>query len=163
MVDATALTTTNFNVVGDVGSPFPASAVATLTRIPGTKTFQESNGGNFFFTVQLDGTVNFDPSLDGFLGGRGTSTLVVNGFQFTVDATALTSANFNVVGDVGNPFPTNLVGALTRIPGTKTFQNGSGGNFLFTVGLDGKLDYDSSLDTFVSGRGTTTLVVNDLD
>src|SRR5262249_23258296 len=53
-----------------------------LQLAPGQHTLSDPNaaaGGSVVFTVNPDRTVDYGPSLDGVLSGRGTSTLVVNG------------------------------------------------------------------------------------
>ena len=154
-IDATALTVPNF-LIGGAGFQ-DGTMVQTLTHVPGTKAFAEQSGGSFDFIVGLDGTIDYGAALDGFLSGRGTTGLVVHGFDVTVDATSLTVPNF-LIGGAGFQDGT-MVQTLTHVPGTKAFAEQSGGSFDFTIGPDGAIDYAVGLDGFLAGRGTTALVV----
>ena len=63
----------------------------------------------------MGGTLDFDPSLDGYASGRGTSPLTVTGSPITIDATAVTVDRVNVDhGDVGGG--PNVVNTYQLIP-----------------------------------------------
>src|SRR5262249_44797084 len=49
---------------------------------------------------------------------------------------------------------------LHLTPGTHTLTDFLGSSVTFTAAADGTVDYDHALDPVLSGRGTTTLVVN---
>jgi protein involved in polysaccharide export with SLBB domain len=67
----------------------PRTSVNQLTLIPAAGYgFQPGSGivAEMSYTVGLDGTVSYPASCDGFLGGSGTSTLIVEGYPIFIDA-----------------------------------------------------------------------------
>jgi len=157
-VDATSLSPQDTKI--GYLDPFSYDTVTSFTVIPGTYSFVTVCCGNqLYFTVELDGTIDFDPSLDTTFSGRGSDTLVVQGHTIQVDATAL-SPQDTKIGYL-EPFSYDTVTSFTVIPGTYSFQTVCCGIlFYFTVELDGTIDFDTSLDDYVSGRGTDTLVTH---
>jgi predicted outer membrane repeat protein len=77
-IDATALAMLSLLVDGvaeQTAAPF------TFTCLPGTLTLVDPQSGALIrITINLDGTIDYDHSLDNLLSGRGTSTLIVHGF-----------------------------------------------------------------------------------
>jgi sugar lactone lactonase YvrE len=137
------------------GSPF------TFTGLPGTNVLTDlASGASVSFTLNADGTVGYDQSLEGILTGAGTSTLVVHGRTVTIDARASGVSTLNV--DNALTASTSTPITFTGLPGPVSLidSQGSGAKVTFTLNPDGTLDYDHSLDIVLSGRGTTTLVVN---
>jgi hypothetical protein len=110
-----------------------------------------------YFTVNADGTLDYDASLEGALTGRGTTTLTLAGRPVTLDLTAL--------GQLGSTAIVDGVAQDLSRPATPPFLPGQhniyvGGVYIFfTVKADGTIDYDASLDGKLAGRGTTTLVM----
>ena len=103
----------------------------------------------FDFTVEADGTLQFDPSLDSLIDGRGTNDMVLRGTPVTIDLSALSYDKIDLVG------AGNLTGAtgpvpLMLMPGNHRFRLATGGDpepaFDFTVEADGTLQFDPSLD-----------------
>ncbi len=88
----------------------------------------------------------------------GTTKLAAQSFPITFNATALDSSDFSIdFGAIGGVLP-NAVTTLQIMPGTHTFTGpASTAPFNFEVTAAGIVDYDASLDAFVSGRGTSTL------
>jgi hypothetical protein len=158
-LDTTSLSTTQLSLDIEVG--VSNQARFAFTTLPGTFVLQDQFGAGTVveFTVAADGTVGYDPSLQGPLTGNGTSTLVVAGATFTIDATALSPqlATFNIAG-VGN-LATDTVQTITVLPGTVSFQAGTL-QFVFTISTQDALDYDPSLDNVLSGSGTSQLTVS---
>ena len=72
--------------------------------------------------IGLDGTVDYDPLLEGVLLGQGTSSLTVAGATFSIDATNLDAPSF-VVGSYIR-LSTATVHELTVIPGPGNFLPG---------------------------------------
>jgi hypothetical protein len=164
-VDATALTMPTFVVPGVGAQTFDTVVAQELELASGQYTFRAGGpcGIGFFpFTVTNTGTLEFDAALDGFASGRGGTTLVVDGFGISVDATALTEPTF-VVPCVADPSDTATLLDIQVIPGEYMFRAGGPcgiGFFPFTVTNTGALDFDAAFDGFASGRGGTTLVVD---
>src|SRR5262249_38334863 len=89
-LDATALTLPGGAV--DNAVLVRNTAPLAFTGLPGSYQFTDPSGGTpaVSFTITPNGTVGYDPTLEGILTGAGTSTLKVNGRAVTLDATALT-------------------------------------------------------------------------
>ncbi|MBI4991765.1 MAG: hypothetical protein HZB99_00920, partial [Candidatus Harrisonbacteria bacterium] len=71
------------NVAGIGG--FDSLGMLTASVAPGTYTFSYWPGRGFQFSVDNNGKIQYDPSLESFLSGAGTSVLKVDGFTVTVD------------------------------------------------------------------------------
>ena len=116
---------------------------------------------NFTFTVTPQSTVDFDPSFDSFASGRGSSTLVITGFELTFDARYLSGPTTVFV----LPDAVQVLNTRIRLLPAPTYglEQGSGSvaQWQLAVGLDGKFHYEQSLDIsqngFLSGNGTTVL------
>jgi hypothetical protein len=134
-----------------------------LTLSPGTHTLtQEFTNNSVQFTVAADGTVNYDPSLNGVLSGQGTTTLVVNGATITVDATALQAdvpyLRLNGVSPVES---TSAPFSITVLPGPDLFAQAYTNNSVqFNVLANGTVTYDPSLEGVLTGTGTSTLTIH---
>ena len=88
VVDATALFVPS--VLLDSITQELTAAPFTRVFLPGGHNLQGAGGeGVVLFTVSDDGTVGYDPALEGVLSGKGTGRLVVKGGTVAVDATAL--------------------------------------------------------------------------
>src|SRR5438105_4830006 len=163
-IDATQLVYRDFIIPGKTDW-ISSRTIQTLALEPGGYQFQIGSGyfADFTFSVTSMGTVDYDPSFNAFLSGRGSPTLTIAGFPVTLDARYLSGA-----------------GVLLVIPGTNedwityktcrmvpasyySVQQGSGEvtSFAFKLGLDGTFSYDPSYDIssggFLAGRGTSTL------
>jgi len=148
-IDARALSAPQFAVDG--GSGLPTDSVATLDLTEANHTFVP-NGPGFSFSVTAGGTLDFDPSLDGYVSGRGTTTLKVIGLHIQVDATALSSPQFSINRGNGGHGDTDVVTTLTLLPGDYAEFNAPAGSFVdfpFTVTTTSTVDFDASLDGFV--------------
>jgi hypothetical protein len=156
-IDATALSSSLFYVAGVTGG-FDARSVAHVRLVPGRHVFATVASATVVFTVSGAGTVGFDAALDGFVSGRGSSTLVVQGVSVDVDATALSSSLFYVAG-VTSAFASGSVQRLRLVPGRHVFATLAGAAVVFTVSGAGTVDFAPALDGFVSGRGSPTLIV----
>jgi hypothetical protein len=96
-----------------------------------------------------NGTVSYDPSLEGVFHGAGTNTLVVHGVTLNIDASAL-SGNFLAVNyaeyDSNTPFSINL------LPGSNELWDRADSMITFNVALDGTVNYDPSLQGILTLR-----------
>jgi hypothetical protein len=77
---AVAASSSTFTLLG-IGS-FSTSTVQAITLLPGWQ-FCSVGGTQFDFLAELFAMVEYDPSEDAFLSGRGTNTLVVTGLPTT--------------------------------------------------------------------------------
>jgi hypothetical protein len=107
-----------------------------------------------WFTVRNDGTIDYDRSLDVVLAGRGTQSLQVLGAAVQIDARALWSGSMAL--DHMSVDPRQLLNARL-LPGQHHIQTWGGDMLWFTVGNDGRVSYDASLQGTLTGSGTTTL------
>lgn len=168
-IDATALSSTEFLINGQT-AVIDGTVVQTLDLPEGSYQFQPGAGlvGDFRFRVTPGGLIDFDAASDGFLSGRGTDTLVVQGYTIDVDATALSNDAFLLPNTFGlrtlpDSLDSSVVQTLTLVPvrGGYRIQVGAAqvGDFRWNVDLNGEIDFDPAFDGFLSGRGTDTLVV----
>jgi hypothetical protein len=152
-IDASFLTGTTLWVNGN---PFASAAPFTTRLLPGRHAFYNSGGSAQYFAVADDGTISYDPALEGVMSGQGTTNLVIQGRAVTIDASALTGTNLWVDGNsfaVATPFTTRL------LPGRHAFYNSGGSAQYFAVADDGSISYDPALEGVMSGQGTTNLVI----
>ncbi|MFQ5719757.1 MAG: hypothetical protein ACE5IK_09410 [Acidobacteriota bacterium] len=167
-VDATALSGTGFRFADTFGlrdANVDSSVVQAFTLVPlqGRYRIQVGGGNVGLFRWNLDnaGNLTYDTAHDGFLAGRGSHTLTVNGYPITIDATALGPGNFHVFNVFGlAPLPTAAVQPLTLVPTPRylfVFQTALRVRFVVTGA--GTIEYDPSLDICVSGRGTSHMIV----
>jgi len=150
-VDATPLSTTGFCLKFLFCR---SSNTESLTLIPGRYAFQAV--GEFPFTVTGDGLLDFQPRLNSFVGGRGSSSLAISGFDISVNATALTGPDFFLTDTPS--FPTDTVATLKLIPGFYKFSSDDI-EFFFSFLFQGTIDFIPSLDNQISGRGTNLLTI----
>jgi hypothetical protein len=151
--------------MGGGAQPFTTDQMYTLRLLPGLHPlFYQTSGSpssytDAFFAVAVNGTVDFDPSLDGILAGRGTATLTVDGAGIAIDATDLDESSFNL-GGVGD-LVAGVLQNLKLLPGPHRFSTSGDEDFFFNVLVGETVDFDASLDSFVSGRGSGKLTVKE--
>jgi hypothetical protein len=160
-IDAHALTmpdlSLNYAVNVATATPF------TATLLPGAQSLLYNSGVGgagpdiVAFSVDNSGAVDYDPSLNGMLSGRGSSNLVVNGVTVKIDARALTTPDLLLNYAVN--FATACPFSATLLPGVQSLLPVNGGPVAFSVNNSDAVDYDPSLNGVLSGRGTSTLVV----
>jgi hypothetical protein len=145
----------------------PATVVNSLTLIPATNYgFQAGSGlvANFEFEVDLNGNVAIDPKYAGFATGTGTKRVTIQGYVIEIDGRRLSHDLLPLIARAQNEFlPATVVNSLTLIPASYYgFQPGSGivADMVFSVELDGLVDYPSSCDGFLQGRGSALLVLS---
>ncbi|MEB3292930.1 MAG: hypothetical protein VKJ24_07205, partial [Synechococcales bacterium] len=121
-IDTSSLTHTQF-LIPEIGSELiEGMNVATINLDPGEYTFQMpllvSLRASFKFQITADGQINYAPANDGFLSGRGTTTLTVQGFTMMLDGRFL-SHDLMFNGGVETIVLTrDQLHSLTLIPGT---------------------------------------------
>src|SRR5262249_58144163 len=99
------------------------TAAFTFTALPGTFTLYDAGSpqSRVQFTLGADGTVGYDPSLQGILSGAGTSTLTVVGRSVTVDTRGTSLAYTNV--DAYDYVRNTAAFTFTALPGTFTLYD----------------------------------------
>jgi hypothetical protein len=131
--------------------------------------FSISNGAGLWtnagFNVELDGTVDYDPSIDDvLLSGFATSSLEVLGFPILVDAAGISVSVWisgSTSGWVSETY-TYTLPALTSAPYTFTAVTTSTTleESTFTVDLNGMVQYDPFVDGIhLNGLGTSTIEI----
>jgi hypothetical protein len=164
-IDATALSPQQNMGVHHVVN-YTSDVVQSLELAPGVYTSAGGVGNNssFKFTVSETGTVDYSTDFDGFLAGRGTSTLVINGFDVSIDATALAPQQNMGVHHIST-YTSNVVQNYTLVPGIYTSAGGAGNNSAFNVTLDedGNWTYVPGHEDFLDGSGTSALVITGFD
>src|SRR5262249_42561344 len=133
-----------------------------FTGLPGQYIFTDPSGGTpaVTFTINPNGTVGYDPTLEGILTGAGTSTLKGNGRAVTLDATALSLPR--LVLDNAVLVPNSAPAVFTGLPGTYQLSDATGApvGVSFTLNPDGTVAYNPTLEGVLTGAGTSTLRVN---
>lgn len=133
--------------------PVDSRQLINARLLPGLHHIQTYGGDVLLFSVAANGQVSYDASLEGVFTGSGTTTLGLPGLLVTIDPTLSTAGYFTV----------NYATSYARTP--TSFALTPGSHFVvqagfvhgFTVSKTGIVDYDPSLDKFLSGRGTRTL------
>jgi phenolic acid decarboxylase len=162
-IDATALSAPSITLTGQ--STFPTAAIQNVVLAEGNYTLIYNAGASqpsVTFTVTNAGTVDYATALDGVLSGRGTSTLLVNGKTVQIDASSLSAPTFDV-NYIRSAVPSGAAISLTLLPGDHAVLYNAGASqpsVTFTVINAGTVDYATALDGVLSGRGTSTLLVN---
>ncbi len=170
-IDATALTAPRFQIfrAGPTIGPLASSTVQTLSLAESDYyQFHVAAGGfSFIFSIDANGFVQYDPGHEDFLDGAGTSLLTVVGFEFTVDATALTAPLFVIDGTKehsGILVCTSSPEAIRGIPGEYIFRDSAVGYaFIFEIDYDGFVRYNPGHEDFLDGAGTSLLTVVGFD
>jgi hypothetical protein len=129
------------------------TAIITARLLPGTHHVQTWEGNFIYFTVASNGTVDYDPALEGALTGRGTSSLRVNGRSVTIDLAAFSGSLFQI--DYVS-YSANSPVTVALLPG-QHFINIAGNVYYFTVSNDGYIDYAAAYDGILTGRATKKL------
>ena len=111
-------------------------------------------------TVTPAGIFDYDPGLT-YLSGWGTSTLALHGLPVTVDPRGQSSQSWGLFWATGW-LDSGEVASLRLLPGDYLLSTGGGwAQGTVTVTRAGTVDYDPGL-TYLSGRGTSTLVLHGL-
>jgi hypothetical protein len=163
-IDATQLVYRDFIIPGKTDW-ISSRTIQTLNLEPAGYNFQVGSGyyTDFTFSVTPTGTLDYDSKFDGFLSGRGSTTLTIAGFPVTLDARNLSGAGVLLIIPATNE---DWISYKTcrMVPATYySVQQGSGEvtSFDFKLGPDGTFSYDPSYDIsrggFLAGSGTSTL------
>jgi hypothetical protein len=154
-INATALASPD--VLLDYATWEKSRSAFSVRLLPGSHVLEGEGGtGAVWFTVNRDGTVGYEKSLGGILGGATTRTLVVNGAAVTINASALKSTELIV--DYATAKASSTPFTLRYLPGVHLITY-DGSTIAFNINKDGLVDYSTSLDNILSGRGTRTLTL----
>jgi hypothetical protein len=165
-IDVTALSHGLLPMIAGSKDFLMPDTVHTLVLVPASfYGFQPGSGivANFSFGVDLNGNVIIDPKYAGFADGAGSNRLTIRGYVIEIDGRRLTHGLLPLIARPNNDFlPQTAVNSLTLIPAESYgFQPGSGvvADMSFSVGLDGLVDYPTSCDGFLQGRGSNVLTL----
>jgi hypothetical protein len=149
-IDASALSEPN--LVLDYASHDPAMPF-TVNLLPGDHLFYTYGSTYTWFKVAANGTIDYDPALEGVLTGRGTNALGIHGATIQVDASAL-SEGFHLDYVAHDPATTF---SATLLPGDHVLNGFDSTATSFTMAADGTVSYDASLAGALTGQGTHAL------
>jgi hypothetical protein len=124
--------------------------------LPGNHLLSTAGGGQVAFTVDAQGNLTWDSSLNGILASPARGQLTVNGETVTIDARALSSPSVAV--DYYTSKATNSVFPLTLLPGSHELT-AAGATISFTLNPDGTITFPASEDNDLSSPGPDDLVV----
>ncbi|MFD7626319.1 hypothetical protein ACFV7Q_09760, partial [Streptomyces sp. NPDC059851] len=141
-IDARSLSS-KFLIGGHTDAPVDGTTITSFALGPGTYAFLQTGSAGFNFDVTPDGHVAYDPAHDGFLGGRGTDTLIVRGFATTIDGRALShDLTLFLLGNA-DVLSRTSTHQLTLIPGTYAIAlAGAFADFRFTLDTEGRISLD---------------------
>ena len=149
------------------GDWFDTGVAQTFQIQPGGCKFQIGSGtfAAFTFSVTPDGLVEYDPRLNNFVAGAGTSALTLAGLKVTLDARYISSLVTYVIeiymrGDhITNTTWNMLPAEYSLIVGS-----GQRANFNFSLNGDGHFAYDPAYECkpdgsggFLRGAGTSVI------
>ncbi len=156
-IDARAIT--GSSLILDYYSDEPNATPFLVGLLPGAHILQALDGqSSVAFTVNPDGTVSYDPSLQGILTGQGTGHLTVQGVAVAIDAQAITGSSLTL--DYYTDEPNAKPFLVHLLPGAHILQALDGqSSVAFAVNADGTVSYDSSLQGILTGQGTSQLTV----
>jgi hypothetical protein len=163
-IDATRLFYSHYQIPGITPDWLESRSTVRALEMPqGTYHFQIASGyyADFTFRVTAVGTVEYDEAYEPFLDGHGSSRLVIDGFEVTLDARYLSNAGVLMVVTTNEWV---LHRTVRLVPASHyRVQQGSGivGDFEFALDLHGRFQYNQGLDVtaggFLGGRGTSTM------
>lgn len=169
-IDATKLFYRRFKIPGVTAEP-PAEppdsrVVQTITVAAGTYQLMFTKHPVVTFDVKPSGTVDYDKGLDGFVKGRGSTTLTVEGVPVTLDAryVAMNGGLGVLLGTALDHEDWIVHETIRLIPASYTVQQGAAmtSSFAFTLRADGRVEYDPKFEYstggFLEGQDTSTLV-----
>jgi hypothetical protein len=162
-IDASRLVYRYFIIPGVTSNWVDSRTIQSFNLAPGEYSFQVASGyyADFTFRVTPLGMIDFSVAYDGFLSGRGTSTLTIDGLSVTLDARYLSGSGVLLVVPA-----TDWITYTTcrMVPASYySVQQGSGvvANFSFKLGVDGHWSYSAANDVavggFLAGAGTASL------
>jgi hypothetical protein len=147
----------NNTAVGGTGW-LTAQKVRSLRLLPGAHTVATPTGQLIGFTVTPAAKVDYPSNVEHLLSGRGSATLTGHPVQITVDARDSGYTAFQITGVTGL-WASNQSRTFRLWPGTHRFAPLNAESITMRVSQDGQVDYDHGVDTFVSGRGSSTFTV----
>jgi hypothetical protein len=132
--------------------------VPTIQMEPGEYSFHQMSSPAFRFKITPDGLIDYDVANDGFLVGRGTTTLTVRGFTITIDGTLLSDDLLPNIFRAGI-LSRSHTHDLTLVPASGySFQLTARIDFQFDVKVNGQVSVDPRYARFAEARGQTLII-----
>jgi hypothetical protein len=162
-IDTSSLTYTHFLSPEPNGGWVDGADAPTFTLDPGIYGFRQISGvaAEFKFKVTPAGLLDYASANDGFLDGRGTTTLTVRGFAVTLDGTRLSHDVLPIV--IGaTTLPRDRIHELSLAPAAAYRFQPAGGivaDFQFGLDTDGRIIVDPRYSGF-SQTSERTLTIN---
>ncbi|MER7780441.1 hypothetical protein ABTZ21_36560 [Streptomyces sp. NPDC096191] len=160
-IDSSGLTFTKFSVSGHSPDLVEGAGAPAFSLAPGVYGIEQVPGrpASFEFQVTQERLVEYEAANDAFLGGRGTSTLILRGFPVTLDGRALShDLEAFLKGSVAR-FARSTAHELMLLPaeGYGFLLARGSADFRFTVTPDGQVSLHPDHVGFaeVSGRTLT--------
>src|ERR1035437_3249845 len=124
--DATDLSVPVFAVHG-VTAMLDARLQQAVSLEPGLYQINQGLGPNpaSAFEVRADGTIDYPASSDGFISGRGTSTIQFHGIALVLDLTQISATAFNL-SLITAWFPSGRAQLLKLLPSSYQIIQGNG-------------------------------------
>lgn len=121
------------------GVHYNGSSVQSILLTPGRHQLRTAGTNFHYFTVNANGTIDYDASLHGPLGGRGSNQLYIVGRPVRLNASALGLSNLYIDGASVNDARQELIVYL--MPGSHSlFSHNTNGNvYNFTVDSTGRM------------------------
>lgn len=161
-INAAPLFYDKFQLQGPSGTPtgwLITSARQDLTLSAGGYGIQLASGRDpaVRFRVTDAGTIDYDTKYNNVLRGRGTRTLTLEGAEVTLNTRALADPRIYLADYQAGPIAKTRTIRLLPDQHRAIFGSSNVMPWTFDVTLQGRISYDSSNDSFLNGRGTTTL------
>jgi hypothetical protein len=164
-INTSSFTHTQFLIPELSSALIEGASAPTVQLEAGEYTFQmpllAGLRASFKFQITPDGLIDYDLANDGFLSGRGTTTLTVQGFTMTLDARSL-SHDLMFNGGIETILLTrDRTHDLTLIPGSgygfRATPN-TIADFQFTIKADGQVEIDPQYAGFANANGRSLTI-----
>jgi hypothetical protein len=142
-IDGTLLTHDLYPQLLGVSPHLTPDATQTLTIIPAeayAMVVDSGIVGDFRYSVGTDGTVAYPGSCQGFLGGMGTSTLVLYGYPVVIDTTH--AGTTDAVVSIVKPHVTRRFALQVLVPATWAVETSDGVFWSLMLDQEGNLQFD---------------------
>ncbi len=164
-IDTSSLTHTQFLIPELDSDLIEGLNTPTIDVEPGEYTFQMPRlaelWANFKFQITADGLLDYAPTHDGFLTGRGTTTLTIQGFTMTLDGRSLSHDLMLNSGFKTIVLTRDRTHSLTLIPGTgygfRATPN-TIANVQFTLNGLGQIEIDPQYAGFATANGSSLTI-----
>jgi tetratricopeptide (TPR) repeat protein len=159
-VDLSGTSYREFRVVGEPGPWRDGRHPQGFDLEPGTHQIETFAGPLIVFTVTAARTVDYPKTMDGYLFGRGSTTLAPRGRAVTVDVDDTDYTRWYLLG-TGTPWlDARRPRSFMVLPGQHQVFIHGGPRFVFTVDGAGHVAYTGGIAPYLSGTGSAALAVH---